>query len=63
MPPAPIFLQVLSKRYQNSNIENLIAIAKAQKSKVNSKIEKMIKEGKTNRDLIDISVNLFEPMK
>lgn len=63
MPPAPIFFNGLSRRYQNWNVENLIAVAKGEKEKVNSKIEKMIKEGKTSRDIIDISVNLFESMK
>jgi hypothetical protein len=63
MPPAPFFFQGLSKRYQNWNVINLIALNKNQKAKINSKIEKMIKEGKTNRDLIDLSVNLFESMK
>jgi len=63
MPPAPVFFQGLSKRYQNWNVDNLIALNKNQKDKVNSKIEKMIKEGKSSRDLIDKSVNLFEPKK
>jgi len=60
MPPAPIFFQYLSKRYQNWNIETLIALNKDQKDEINSKIEKMINDGKSSRDLIDISVNLFE---
>ncbi|MFX1364930.1 MAG: DUF3795 domain-containing protein [Promethearchaeota archaeon] len=60
MPPAPIFFQGLSKRYKNWNVKNLIAIAEGKKVKVNSDIEKMIKDGKSNRDLIDLSVNLFE---
>jgi len=63
MPPAPIFLQGLSKRYQNWNIKNLTALTKEQKEKVNSEIEKMIKEGKSSRDLIDTTVNLFESRK
>ncbi len=63
MPPAPIFFQGLSKRYQNWNVKNLIALANEQKNTVNSEIEKMIKEGKSNRDLIDTSVNLFESVK
>lgn len=63
MPPAPIFFQGLSKRYQNWNVENLVALIKGQKDKVNSKIGKLIKEGKSNRDLIDLSVNLFESNK
>jgi hypothetical protein len=63
MPPAPVFLQGLSKRYQNWNVENLVALKNGQKDEINSKIEKMIKEGKTSRDILDISVNLFESMK
>jgi hypothetical protein len=63
MPPAPIFFQGLSKRYQNWNVKNLITLAKGDKDKVNKKIEKMLKEGKTSRDLLDISVNLFESRK
>ncbi len=63
MPPAPIFFQGLSKRYKNWNIENLIAIANGKKDKVNSDIEKKIKNGKSSRDLIDLSVNFFEFMK
>ena len=63
MPPAPIFFQGLSKRYQNWNVKNLIALTKEQKKEINSKIEKMIKEGKSSRDLIDTSVNLFESRK
>ena len=63
MPPAPFFFQGLSKRYQNWNVDNLIALNKNQKDEINSKIEKMIKEGKSSRDLIDLSVNLFESKK
>ncbi|MFX1499996.1 MAG: DUF3795 domain-containing protein [Promethearchaeota archaeon] len=63
MPPAPIFFQEISKRYRNWNIENLIAIKKGKKDKINSYIEKMIKEGNSSRDLIDLSVNFFESMK
>jgi len=63
MPPAPIFFQGLSKRYQNWNVENLVALTKGQKNNVNSKIGKMVKEGKSNRDLIDLSVNLFDSSK
>ena len=63
IPPAPIFFQGLSKRYQNWNVENLIAHSKGDKDRVNKKIDKMIKEGKTSRDIIDFSVNLFESMK
>ncbi|MDX1797972.1 MAG: DUF3795 domain-containing protein [Candidatus Lokiarchaeia archaeon] len=60
MPPAPVFFQGLSKRYQNWNVKNLITLASGDKDKVNKKIGKMIKEGKTSRDILDISVNLFE---
>ncbi|MFX1420318.1 MAG: DUF3795 domain-containing protein [Promethearchaeota archaeon] len=63
MPPAPIFLKGLSKRYQNWNIKNLIALTKKQKKMINAEIEKMIKEGKSSRDLVDTSVNLVESMK
>jgi hypothetical protein len=63
MPPAPIFFQGISKRYQNWNVENLIACGKGEKDQVNKNIDKMIKEGKTSRDLIDFTVNLFESMK
>ena len=63
MPPAPIFFQVLSKRYKKWNIENFKALSKGEKDKVNSKIDKMIKEGKSSRDLIDLSVNLFKSKK
>ncbi|MFX1348380.1 MAG: DUF3795 domain-containing protein [Promethearchaeota archaeon] len=63
MPPAPIFFQGLSKRYQNWNVQNLIALNKGQKDQVISKIEKMIKDGKSSRDILDISVNLFESKK
>lgn len=62
-PPAPIYLGFLSKRYQNANIKNLQAIAKGKKKEVEIWIEDMIKKGKTSRDLIDISVNLFEMTK
>lgn len=62
-PPAPIYLGFLSKRYQNTNIKNLQAIAKGKKKEVEIWIEDMIKNGKTSRDLIDVSVNLFEMMK
>ena len=63
MPPAPVFFQVLSKRYKNWNVENLISLMKGQKDDVDSKIDEMIKEGKSTRDLIDLSVNLFESKK
>jgi hypothetical protein len=62
-PPAPIYLAGISKRYQNTNIKNLRAIAKGKKKEVESWIADMIKKGKTSRDLIDVSVNLFEIMK
>ena len=63
IPPASIFFQILSKRYKKWNIENFKAFSKGEKDKVNSKIDKMIKEGKSSRDLIDLSVNLFEAKK
>ena len=40
--------------------EKKVELTKEQKKEINSKIEKMIKEGKSSRDLIDTSVNLFE---
>jgi len=62
-PPAPIYLEALSKRYQKTNIKNLQEIARGNIDKIELWIEEMIKEGKTSRDLIDTSVNLFELMK
>lgn len=63
MPPAPIFFNGLSKRYQNWNIENLNIFAKGKKDEINLRIGKMIKDGKSSRDLIDFSINLFESME
>ena len=62
-PPAPTFFGYLSKRYQNINVKNLQAITKGKSEDVELWIDKMKKERKTNRDLIDFSVNLFENMK
>ncbi|MFX1292176.1 MAG: DUF3795 domain-containing protein [Promethearchaeota archaeon] len=62
-PPAPIYFEFLSKRYQNRNVKNLQAIAKGNLKDVQLWIENMIKECKTSRELIDPSVNLFEMMK
>ncbi|MFX0028379.1 MAG: DUF3795 domain-containing protein [Candidatus Hermodarchaeota archaeon] len=62
-PPAPIYFGFLSKRYQNRNVKNLQAIAKGKEKDVELWIEDMIKKGKTSRDLIDTTVNLFEMMK
>jgi hypothetical protein len=61
-PPGPIFFGYLSKRYQNANVKNLQVIAKGKSKDIELWIENMKKEGKTNRDLIDVSVNLFEMM-
>lgn len=63
MPSAPIFFQVLSKRYKNWNMKNFAALSKGEKEKINKDIEKLIKDGKTSRDLIDLTVNLFESRK
>lgn len=61
--PAPTFFKFLSQRYQNTNVRNLKLIAKGKSKEVAIWIEKMFEEGKTNRDLIDNSVNPFEMMK
>lgn len=61
-PPAPIYLELLSKRYQNVNIKNLQAIAQGEEKQIELWIEDMLKNRKTSRDLIDVSVNLFEMM-
>lgn len=63
MPPAPIFFNGLSQRYQKWNIENLDFMKQGKKAELNKKIAKMIKDGKTNRDIIDIHINLFDQMK
>ena len=60
MPPPPIYFNFLAKRYKNWNIENLISLSKGQKIEVNKRIEQLTKERKTSRELIDISVNLFD---
>ena len=62
-PPAPIYLGFLSKRYQNMNIKNLQAIARGKKKNVELWIDDMLKKGKTNRDLIDVTVNIFEMLE
>ena len=61
-PPAPIYLGLLGQRYKNINIKNLQAIAKGNVKKVESWIDNMVKNKKTNRDIIDTSVNLFDMM-
>lgn len=63
MPSAPIFFNGLSQRYQKWNIKNLDSMKQGKKAELNKKITKMIKDGKTNRDVIDISINLFDQMK
>ena len=63
MPPAPIFFNGLSQRYQKWNIKNLDSMKQGKKAEVNKKIANMIKDGKTNRDIIDIHINLFDQMK
>ena len=62
-PPAPIYLGFLGKRYQDTNIKNLQAIAKGNAKEVEAWFDDMVKNEKTNRDLIDTSVNLFDTMK
>ena len=62
-PPVPIYLNALSQRYQNANIKNLQAIAKGNIKEIESWVEDMVKNKKTNRDLIDTNINLFEMMK
>ena len=60
MIQAPVFFNKLVKRYRNWNIDNLNAIKQGMKEEFNKKIDKMIKEGKTNRDVIDLLVNIFD---
>ena len=60
MPPAPIYLNGLVKRYQGWNIKNLKTLKEGKKKELNMNLEIMEKEGKSSRDLIDTSVNLFE---
>ncbi len=60
LPPAPIFFNGLAQRYRKWNVKNLKAIAEKKKKDVDENIYKMIKAGKTSRDLIDFSVNLFK---
>ncbi len=62
-PPAPIFFNGISQRYKKWNLKNLKLIKEGKKSDVDKDIETMIKNGKSNRDLIDTSVNLFDQMK
>lgn len=63
MPPASIFFNVLSQRYQNWNIKNLDSMKQGKVAEVYEKIAYMIQDGKTNRDIIDTSINLFDQMK
>ncbi|MHA1439278.1 MAG: DUF3795 domain-containing protein [Promethearchaeota archaeon] len=63
LPPAPIFFNGLSKRYQKWNIKNLDLIKQGKKAEVNKRIGNMIKKGKTSRDIIDTSINLFDQIK
>ncbi len=60
MPSAPEFFNGLSKRYKNWNIKHLKSLSEGKKNKVNEEIQQMINEGKTNREKIDFSVNLFD---
>ena len=61
MPPAPIFFNGISKRYQNWNIKHLKILSEGNKEEINKEIDEMLKNGKSNRDIIDFSINLFEP--
>ncbi|MBN1801992.1 MAG: DUF3795 domain-containing protein [Candidatus Lokiarchaeota archaeon] len=63
MPPAPIFFNGISKRYKKWNLKNLKLMKDGKKSEINKEIESMIKKDKSNRDLIDTTVNLFNQMK
>ncbi|MFX0138473.1 MAG: DUF3795 domain-containing protein [Candidatus Hodarchaeota archaeon] len=63
MPPAPIFFNGLTKRYQNLNIKHLKALKEGKLEDVEKEIEDLIRKGKTNRDFIDFSINLFDSMK
>ncbi len=63
MPSAPIFFNGLSKRYKNWNIKHLSSLSQGEKDKVNQEIQDLIDKGKTNREKIDFSVNLFEMNK
>ncbi|MFX1237979.1 MAG: DUF3795 domain-containing protein [Promethearchaeota archaeon] len=62
MPPAPLFFNGLTQRYKKWNIKNLESIKKGKKEEINKEIEEMINKGKTSRDLIDTSINLFDQM-
>ena len=54
MASASSFLNMLFDRYQGWNLENLKAIKEGRKEEVIAELEKMVKEGKTHRDLIDL---------
>ncbi len=60
LPPAPVFFNGITQRYKKWNIKNLKAIANGKLAEIDSNIEDMIKKDKSNRDLIDFSVNLFD---
>ncbi len=60
MPPAPIFFNYLDKRYRGWNVKHLKALKEGKIAEINTELEKMKKEGKSSRDMIDLSVNLFK---
>lgn len=60
MPPAPIYFNGLVKRYQGWNIKHIKALKEGKKRELNMELETMEKEGRSSRDLIDPSVNLFK---
>jgi hypothetical protein len=62
MPPAPIFFNGLTTRYQKLNTKHLKALKEGKIEDVEKGIEDLIKKGKTNRDFIDFSINLFDSM-
>jgi len=63
MPPVSIFFQGLAQRYQNWNVNNLKEFKKGNIKDVEARIKELISDGKTSRNLIDISVNLFNMKK
>ena len=46
----------------DKSIKHLTALKEGKKEKVEKEIEDMIRKGKTNRDFIDFSINLFDSM-
>ncbi len=60
LPPAPIFFNGLSRRYQNWNVENLRLIREGNLEAINQRIAKLRAEKKSSQVLVDTSVNLFQ---